>query len=206
MVRALIAINLIMYVLQGTSPAYWVSHFALWPVGAGPIDTQSGWAMVPPFRPWQLVSYGFLHGNLSHLLLNLFALWMFGSTVERFWGTARFTVYYFVCLIGAAVIQMVAMAYHLQGGGQPFPTLGASGAVFGLLLAFGMMFPNQQILLLFPPMPIKAKWLVMGYGGLELFFGLAGIATNVAHFAHLGGMLFGYLLIRFWRHRSAYRP
>ena len=206
MVRTLIAINLIVYVLQGMAPAYWVTHFALWPLGSGPIETGAGWVLAPAFRPWQLVSYGFLHGNLSHLALNLFALWMFGSTVERFWGTARFTVYYFVCLIGAAVIQMVAMAYHLQGGGQPFPTLGASGAVFGLLLAFGMMFPNQQILLLFPPMPIKAKWLVMGYGGLELFFGLAGIATNVAHFAHLGGMLFGDLLIRFWRHRSAYRP
>ncbi|HMM46227.1 MAG TPA: rhomboid family intramembrane serine protease [Candidatus Macondimonas sp.] len=205
MVRTLIAINLIVYALQGMDPVYWISHFALWPVGSGPIETGAGWAMAPEFRPWQLVSYGFLHGNLSHLALNLFALWMFGSTVERFWGTARFTVYYLVCLIGAALIQMMAMAMHLQGGGQPFPTLGASGAVFGLLLAFGMMFPNQRILLLFPPIPIKAKWLVIGYGALELFFGLAGIATNIAHFAHLGGMLFGFLLIQFWRSNAVYR-
>jgi membrane associated rhomboid family serine protease len=200
MVRLLLLINVVVYLLQYTGPGEWIVHFALWPSGEpAMLRTDEGWVQVPPFHIWQLVTYGFLHANFSHLFLNLFALWMFGTAVERYWGSARFAVYYFVCLVGAALVQLVAMYLHLRAGGAPFPTLGASGAVFGLLLAFGMMFPNERIMLLFPPIPLKAKWFVLGYGGLELFFGVAGIASNIAHFAHLGGMLFGFLLIQFWR-------
>ncbi|MES1994384.1 MAG: rhomboid family intramembrane serine protease [Pseudomonadota bacterium] len=200
MVRLLLLINVVVYLLQYTGPGEWIVHFALWPSGEpSMLRTDEGWVRVPPFHIWQLVTYGFLHANFSHLFLNLFALWMFGTAVERYWGSARFVVYYFVCLVGAALVQLVAMYLHLRAGGAPFPTLGASGAVFGLLLAFGMMFPNERIMLLFPPIPLKAKWFVLGYGGLELFFGVAGIASNIAHFAHLGGMLFGFLLIQFWR-------
>lgn len=202
MVRWLLIVNVLIYVFQGMSPGYWIINYALWPAGdPGLLQTPEGLARAPAFHVWQLVSYGFLHGGLSHLFLNLFALWMFGSAIERFWGPLRFSLYYFVCLIGAGLVQLIAMDLHLHAGGMPYPTLGASGAVFGLLLAFGMMFPNERILLLFPPVPIKAKWFVLGYGGLELFFGVAGIASNIAHFAHLGGMLFGLLLIQFWRRR-----
>jgi membrane associated rhomboid family serine protease len=200
MVRLLLLINVVVYLLQYTGPGEWIVHFALWPSGEpAMLRTDEGWVQVPRFHIWQLVTYGFLHANFSHLFLNLFALWMFGTAVERYWGSARFALYYFVCLVGAALVQLVAMYLHLRAGGAPFPTLGASGAVFGLLLAFGMMFPDERIMLLFPPIPLKAKWFVLGYGGLELFFGVAGIASNIAHFAHLGGMLFGFLLIQFWR-------
>jgi membrane associated rhomboid family serine protease len=202
MVRLLLLINILVYLAQSTAPGKWIVRYALWPGGdPAVIRTDAGWTQVPPFHFWQLVSYGFLHGSFSHLFLNLFGLWMFGSVMERYWGSARFTVYYFVCLIGAGLVQLAVMHLHLQAGGAPYPTLGASGAVFGLLLAFGMMFPEQWIILLFPPIPLKAKWFVLGYGALELFFGVAGIAGNIAHFAHLGGMLFGFLLIQFWRRR-----
>lgn len=202
MVRLLLSINILIYLAQSTGNSEWIVHYALWPAGDQEmIRTHAGWAQVPSFHLWQLITYGFLHGNFSHLFMNLFALWMFGGAIERYWGWRRFTVYYFVCLVGAGLVQLTVMHWHVQAGGQPYPTLGASGAVFGLLLAFGMMFPNERIMLLFPPIPLKAKWLVIGYGALELFFGVAGIASNIAHFAHVGGMFFGFLLIQYWRRR-----
>ena len=186
MVRLLLLINVVVYLLQYTGPGEWIVHFALWPSGEpAMLRTDEGWVQVPPFHIWQLVTYGFLHANFSHLFLNLFALWMFGTAVERYWGSARFAVYYFVCLVGAALVQLVAMYLHLRAGGAPFPTLGASGAVFGLLLAFGMMFPNERMVSS-PPIPLKAKWFVLGYGGLELFFGVAGIASEYCTLRALG--------------------
>ena len=161
---------------------------ALWPVGLG-------------FWPWQLVTYGFLHGSLMHLFLNMFALYMFGPLIERAWGKRRFLVYYFVCLVGAGLVQLTVT--YLTGA--PRPTIGASGAVFGLLLAFGMMYPNERILLIFPPIPLKAKWFVLAYGALTLFFGMTGTMAGVAHFAHLGGMIFGLGLILFWGRSDFYR-
>lgn len=154
---------------------------------------------IPGFQVWQLVTYGFLHGDLSHLLFNMFALWMFGVQIENAWGSRRFGVYYFVCVVGAGLIQMLVM------WGSPVPTLGASGGVFGILLAFGMMYPNQPIYLYFL-FPIKAKWLVIGYGLLELWAGVMGTQQGVAHFAHLGGMLFGFVLILYWRGRLPLKP
>jgi membrane associated rhomboid family serine protease len=157
--------------------------FALWPY--------------PQVLPWQLVTYGFLHGGFTHLFFNMFALWMFGRRIEAYWGTKRFVIYYFVCVIGAALVNLFVLA--LQG--RPSLTLGASGGVFGILLAYGMMFPNNRVVLLIPPIPMKAKWFVILYGVLELSFGVAGIGPSIAHFAHLGGMLFGFLLIQYWRRR-----
>lgn len=156
---------------------------ALWPIGSGRFDL------------WQLVSYMFLHASLGHIFFNLFALWMFGQAIENFWGTERFVVYYFLTGIGAALLHM-----FIGGGGAP--TLGASGAVYGILLAFGMMFPERPIMLLFPPIPIKAKYFVAIFGAIELISGLTRANSGVAHFAHLGGMLIGFVLIKYWGLKS----
>ena len=143
------------------------------------------------FRFWQLFTYMFMHAGWSHILFNMFALWMFGYVLENFWGSRRFLVYYLVCGIGAGVCNLLVPGWGL--------TVGASGAVYGILLAFGMMFPNERIYFYFL-IPIKAKWFVIGFAALELLEGLF-YADGLAHFAHLGGMLFGLLLILYWRKR-----
>jgi membrane associated rhomboid family serine protease len=142
------------------------------------------------FHWTQLITYLFLHGDLSHLIFNLIALWMFGTAIENLWGTTRFTIYYFLTGIGAALLHML-VSFN--------PVIGASGAVYGILLAFGMTFPNRIIMLLFPPIPIKAKYLVVIYGAIELFSGITSARSGVAHFAHLGGMIVGFILIKLWR-------
>jgi rhomboid family protein len=188
----------------------------------------------PKFEPYQIVSHMFMHGGFTHLLFNMFALWMFGRILESVWGPRRFFIYYFATGLGAAVLHTFVnwIEYQsvtaqmspeqidlvMQNGANIWmqgknytdplmgklnlllnvPTVGASGAVFGVLLGFGMLFPNTQLMLLFPPIPIKAKYFVIGYGLIELYLGLSRPGSNVAHFAHLGGMLFGYLLIRYW--------
>ena len=174
---------------------------ALYPPGAPEVGyTIFGtFGQIPGFWPWQLATYAFLHGDLWHLLFNMFALWMFGVQIENIWGSRRFVLYYFVCVVGAALIQMAVM------WGQPIPTLGASGGVFGILLAFGMMFPNQPIYLYFL-FPIKAKYFVIGFGALELWAAVTGTQAGVANFAHLGGMLFGLLLILYWRGKLPVKP
>ncbi|NNE45562.1 MAG: rhomboid family intramembrane serine protease [Rhodothermales bacterium] len=179
-----------------------LNGMALYPLGA----PDSGYSIfgpgivdIPGFWPWQLVTYGFLHGGFGHLFFNMFALWMFGMRIENDWGSRRFAIFYFVCLVGAGVIQMFAMY------GQPVPTVGASGGVFGILLAFGMMYPNEPIYLYFL-FPVKAKWLVIGYGLFTLYAGVTGTQAGIAHFAHLGGMLFGFVLIQFWRGKLPIQP
>jgi membrane associated rhomboid family serine protease len=179
----------------------------------------------------------FMHGNLMHLVFNMFALWMFGRVLESVWGPKRFFIYYFVTGLGAAVfysfVNFVEFQYiasrmtpemvqtvitngaNLLNQGQNYtdlagklnlllnvPTVGASGAVFGILLGFGMLFPNTELMLLFPPIPIKAKYFVAGYGAIELFSGIANTGDNIAHFAHLGGMLFGFILIKYWNTKT----
>lgn len=164
----------------------------------------------PLFEWWQPLTYMFMHGSFGHLFFNMFALYMFGRTLEWELGTKRFLVYYFVCGIGAALVQMLVGQIDIAGMVKDSaaywqymvtPTVGASGAVFGLLLAFGMMHPNAVIMLLIPPIPIKAKWFVVIYGAIELLFGVSGRMDNVAHFAHLGGMFWGWLLLLWWRKR-----
>jgi membrane associated rhomboid family serine protease len=145
------------------------------------------------------VTYSFLHGNLAHLLFNMLALLMFGSQVEHLWGPRRYGIYYLVCVVGAALCQLAVGWWTMSKGGAAYATIGASGGIFGLLLAYGMLFPNQRVMLLIPPIPMKARTLVIVYGVVELFLGITGTQPGVAHFAHLGGMLFGWLLIRYWR-------
>jgi len=217
------------------------------------------------FRPFQIITHMFMHGGITHLFFNMFALWMFGRILEQVWGSKRFLLYYFVTGFGAVAlhtfvnylsishIELAAKAmlntpspetfsafvthyfpayyndlyekFISQWSNSPsnqvfiqqateytsqlikikmdIPTVGASGAVFGVLLAFGMLFPNTQLMLLFPPIPIKAKYFVIGYGVIELFMGVSNFQfDNVAHFAHLGGMLFGFILIKYWNKRK----
>lgn len=145
------------------------------------------------FRPWQLLTYMFLHGNFEHLFFNMFALWMFGNTLENIWGAKRFLFYYLICGIGAGVISMFIPGYHV--------TVGASGAIYALLLAFGMMFPNEYIYLYFL-VPIKTKWFIIGMVAIELFEGLFRTNDGIGHFAHLGGMLIGLIIILVWKKKG----
>lgn len=184
------------------------------------------------FNVAQLITYMFLHDGFTHLFFNMFSLFMFGELLERVFGSRRFLFYYISCGIGAAIVQelvwwltwentfvlvdaqgLVAMqgteavAYGVEHGMldgffNSMITIGASGAVFGILLAFGMTFPNLPLYLMFIPIPIKAKWMVLGYGAIELFFGISGFQASVAHFAHLGGMIFGFLLLLYWKKKG----
>ncbi|SHF10899.1 Rhomboid family protein [Mariniphaga anaerophila] len=237
--------------------------FATWVLGGRGIDLVEYLGMHYPgsdkFMLHQIITHMFMHGGITHLFFNMFALWMFGRVLESVWGSQRFLVYYFVTGLGAVALHTFVnyleissmqhtieafrntpspeildqfVSKHLSNASvqvrdfintwygdvantayanegmklmdrilqmkMDIPTVGASGAVFGVLLAFGVLFPNTQLMLLFPPIPIKAKYFVIGYGAIELYLGLAQPGSNVAHFAHLGGMLFGYLLIKYW--------
>jgi membrane associated rhomboid family serine protease len=192
-------VNGLAFVAELSYAAFLVDWFALWPMGL----LQSPMAAAAPhFWPWQILTYAFLHGGLLHLALNMYALWMFGSQLEQLWGGSRFAFYYFACVVGAALTQLVVSEIALLQGAEAYPVLGASGGVFGLLLAFGVLFPETELLLLFPPMPIKAKWFVIGYGVIELLAGVTGTWAGIAHFAHLGGMVTGWLLLQ---HRGGRR-
>ena len=146
------------------------------------------------FQPWQLLTYAFLHGGFNHLFFNMFAVWMFGFPIEKMWGSKRYAEYFFICVLGAGLIQLLVQ--YISGG--VYPTIGASGAVFGLLLAYGVTWPNNKLILIFFPVPIKAKWFVLIYGVAELVFGVTGAMPQVAHYAHLGGLLFGAGLLWRW--------
>jgi membrane associated rhomboid family serine protease len=195
--RAIILVNILVYLVEKAAPLPMEVHFALWPL-ATPAPA--------PFHPWQLVTYAFLHDptDIWHIVFNMFALYMFGPLLEQFWGARRFTAYYFVCAIAAGAAQLaVDYAFHLDGD-----AIGASGAIFGILLAFGMLFPRAKLLLYFV-IPMPAWLFVAGYAVLELFFGVTGREANVAHFAHLGGMLGGALMMLYWRlrpDRGGWRP
>ncbi|KAB7770057.1 rhomboid family intramembrane serine protease [Xanthomonas maliensis] len=198
--KALLIANIGLFVLQwalgdfapGVSPSdATLAPLMLWPISSG-FDAFSPGAS---FMPWQLLTYAFLHGSFNHLFFNMLALFMFGAPLEQTWGPKRFLSYYLVCVAGAGVCQLL-VAWLTQGGA---PVLGASGGVFGLLLAYGMLFPNQRVMLLFPPIPMKARTFVIVFGAIELLLGATGWQPGVAHFAHLGGMLFGWLMIRYWR-------
>ena len=192
--KALLIANGIVFVLQWLLGDGTFAAFMLWPLGDGGLDS-----MATTFLPWQLVSYSFLHGSFAHVGFNMLALLMFGAPLEYTWGNRRFASYYFTCVIGAGLCQLVVGTWTVMEGGPAMATLGASGGVFGLLLAYGMLFPNQRVMLLIPPIPMKARTLVIVYGAIELLLGVTGSQSTVAHFAHLGGMLFGWLLIRYWR-------
>ena len=193
--RALIIANVVVFLLQQVAQEAFVEWFALWPVDH------------PLFQPWQLVTYSFLHGgrllggfDITHIFFNMFALFMFGRPLEQFWGSRRFLIYYFVSVLAAAGTELI-----VQNATQSAePVIGASGGIFGLLLAFGWYFPRARLLLLFPPIPMPAWLFVTLYGILELFLGVTGAEAGVAHFAHLGGMLGGALSILYWRTRGRF--
>lgn len=185
---ALIAANVAIFLLQGLAPQI-IVPFALWPLATASMNLGA------TFAPWQLVTYAFLHGGLLHLAFNMFALYMFGGALERVFGTRRYLVLYFVSVLSAAVTQLVVAML----AGAIYPTIGASGGVFGLLLAYGMYFPHNRVMLLFPPIPMPARVFVILYAVLELFLGVTGSQEGVAHFAHLGGMIGAWLLLRYWR-------
>jgi membrane associated rhomboid family serine protease len=181
-------INVAVYLAQPMFGETFEYYFALWPIGSP--------APYPGFEPWQIITYGFMHGSLAHIGFNMFALYMFGSDLERVFGQNRYLQLYFTSMITAALAQL-AVAFAM--GGEPVPVIGASGAIFGLLLAFAMYFPRRTIVLLIPPIPMPAWVFVILYGVLELVLGVTGTEQGVAHFAHLGGMLGAWLLILYWR-------
>jgi membrane associated rhomboid family serine protease len=184
--RALLLINVAVFFLARLFGGGIESIFALWPLGTN-------------FLPWQVVTYAFLHGSFEHLFFNMLGLWMFGSELERIWGEKRFLQFYAASVLAAAFAQLIVTAVM----GSVYPTVGASGGLFGLLLAFAMMFPNRVILLFFV-IPMKARYLVLLYGVLELYQGVYVLISGVAHFAHLGGMLGGLLMIRYWRGQAPF--
>ena len=204
--RYLLIANFIVFFLDAILQRYGINLKAL--CGLHYLSAQT-------FHIWQPVTYMFLHANFSHIFFNMFAVWMFAPVIEQEWGARRFAIYYFVCGIGAAVIQELVwmlMLSNMSGSYSPealmyyasmLNTIGASGAVFGILFAFGWLFPDVPMYILFIPIPIRARTIVIGYALIELFAGLGSVAgftaDNVAHFAHLGGMLFGWLLILYWK-------
>jgi len=191
---ALIGVNVAAFLLQSLIPGL-VVPFALWPLAASAADPSVG------FAPWQLVTYAFLHGSFMHLAFNMFALYMFGSAIEQVFGPRRYLLYYFVSVVSAALTQLLVAGFS----DVVYPTIGASGGVFGLLLAYGLYFPNTRLMLLFPPIPMRARVFVTLYAVLELVLGVTGTEEGVAHFAHLGGMIGGYLLLRWWRGGRSWR-
>lgn len=183
MTQALLVVNVLAFALQQVMGSQLVQWFALWPLAS------------EFFMPWQLGSYAFLHGGLMHLAFNMYGVWLFGSELERVWGARRFAAFYFVSVLVAAVAQLVVTAWLGSGA----PTVGASGGLFGLLIGFAMVFPQRHITPLLPPIPMPAPVFVALYGALELTLGVSGSATGIAHFAHLGGLLGGWLVMRYWR-------
>ena len=203
--RALLIVNILMFGAQMLLGESWFLDLMLWPLGEYTLRMPDFALTQVGFLPWQILTYGFLHGGMSHLFFNMFALWMFGAPLEATWGSNRFLRYYLVCVLGAGAVQLLVATLAVQNGAQPYPTIGASGGVFGLLLAYGMLFPNQRLMLIFPPIPMKARTFVICYGLLELYLGVTGTRSGVAHFAHLGGMAFGFLMIQYWRGRWPFR-
>ena len=188
--RALLLTNVALYLLELVAAPFMLLHFALWPLAS------------EAFRPWQLLTYGFLHdpNSLWHIFFNMFALYMFGRALESYWGSRRFLVYFLVCVLAAGLTQIIVTRYTPDAGF----TVGASGGVFGVLLAFAWFFPRQKLIVLPIPIPLPAWLVVAAYAVLELFFGVTARQQSVAHFAHLGGMLGGILCILYWRARGRF--
>jgi membrane associated rhomboid family serine protease len=189
-VRILVVANVLVFLLQGLANDWLEINFALWPLQ--PIDGHVY------FQPWQIITYAFLHDthNILHILFNMWQLWMFGAEIERYVGPRRVLACYFASVVTAAIAQLaVPMLFAAPAG----PTLGASGGVFGLLLAYAMMFPTRKVVLLIPPIPMPAWLFATIFACLELFFGVTGTLSGIAHFAHLGGMIGSAIVVTQWR-------
>ena len=206
-IRNLVIINFLIWIASRFNTETMYTQFALFPLGS------------PFFHPWQVVTHMFMHGDFWHIFFNMYTLMMFGMPLERVWGTKKFLVFYFVTGLGAAALHLLVL--HLQVNGLmaaetieatlkayqilSTPTVGASGAIYGVLLGFAMLYPSAELRLLFLPFfPIKAKWLVLIFAAIELLTGLFASSSSIAHFAHLGGMLFGWLLILYWKKRRKF--
>ncbi len=191
----LVVANVVVYLLQGAADDHLLLRFALWPIGSFPVE---GTHLTVGFRPWQLVTSAFLHGSTSHIALNMLGLWMFGRDVEIVLGPRRFLAVYAGAVLAAGLAQLAVVS---AGDGPPYPTVGASGGVFGVMLAFAMLFPRRTVMLMFPPVPMPAWLLVAGYAAIELWNGVLGTREGIAHFAHLGGMVGAWLVLRRWTRR-----
>ncbi len=196
--KNLVAINILMFIATLVNKNFMVANFAMF------------YPASPFFKPWQILTHMFMHGGFWHIFFNMYSLLMFGSILERSLGPKKFLIFYFVTGLGAVALHtgvewMQARVFITNGAVDAYqqllvtPTLGASGAIYGVLIGFAMLYPQARLILIFPPIPVKAKWLVIIFAAIELFSGINGIQDGVAHFAHLGGMLFGWLLIRWWR-------
>ncbi len=189
--RNLIVANVGIYFIQMILGEEVIAQFALWPLNVAQAEHGEG-----SFAFWQLVTYAFLHGSLLHLAFNMLALYMFGAQLEDLLGARRFLSLYFISILSAALMQLLVLYFTNV---QAYPTVGASGGIFGVLLAFAYYFPNRRVMLLFPPIPLPARVFVLIYGALELVLGVTGAQEGVAHFAHLGGMLGAGMLLWRWR-------
>lgn len=196
--KNLVAINILMFIATLINENFMVTNFAMF------------YPASPFFKPWQILTHMFMHGGFWHIFFNMYSLLMFGSILERSLGPKKFLIFYFVTGLGAVALHtgvewMQARVFIANGAVDTYqrllvtPTLGASGAIYGVLIGFAMLYPQARLTLIFPPIPMTAKWLVIIFAAIELFSGINGIQDGVAHFAHLGGMLFGWLLIRWWR-------
>ena len=193
--KILLIANVAVFLAQQFIGDELILWFGLWPLSSTSFEAPEPSTQ---FLPWQVITYSFLHGNEIHILVNMLGLFMFGSEVERVLGQRRYITYYFVSVLAAAIAQLVMSALI---PGPAYPTVGASGGVFGLLLAYGMFFPRRIVMLIFPPIPMPAWLFVIVYAVLELYLGVTGTQAGVAHFAHLGGMLGGFIMLRVWRRR-----
>lgn len=196
--KNLVAINILMFIATLINENFMVTNFAMF------------YPASPFFKPWQILTHMFMHGGFWHIFFNMYSLLMFGSILERSLGPKKYLIFYFVTGLGAVALHtgvewLQARVLIANGIAQAYqqllvtPTLGASGAIYGVLIGFAMLYPQARLTLIFPPIPMTAKWLVIIFAAIELFSGINGIQESVAHFAHLGGMLFGWLLIRWWR-------
>ncbi len=196
--KNLVAINILMFIATLVNENFMVANFAMF------------YPASPFFKPWQILTHMFMHGGFWHIFFNMYSLLMFGSILERSLGPKKYLIFYFVTGLGAVALHtgvewLQARVFIANGIAQAYqqllmtPTLGASGAIYGVLIGFAMLYPQARLILIFPPIPVTAKWLVIIFAAIELFSGINGIQSSVAHFAHLGGMLFGWLLIRWWR-------
>ena len=196
--KNLVAINILMFIATLVNENFMVANFAMF------------YPASPFFKPWQILTHMFMHGGFWHIFFNMYSLLMFGSILERSLGPKKYLIFYFVTGLGAVALHtgvewLQARVFIANGISQAYqqllvtPTLGASGAIYGVLIGFAMLYPQARLTLIFPPIPMTAKWLVIIFAAIELFSGINGIQDGVAHFAHLGGMLFGWLLIRWWR-------
>ena len=196
--KNLVAINILMFIATLINENFMVANFAMF------------YPASPFFKPWQILTHMFMHGGFWHIFFNMYSLLMFGSILERSLGPKKYLIFYFVTGLGAVALHtgvewLQARVFIANGIAQAYqqllvtPTLGASGDIYGVLIGFAMLYPQARLTLIFPPIPMTAKWLVIIFAAIELFSGINGIQDGVAHFAHLGGMLFGWLLIRWWR-------